>query len=116
MPWQSAGGSVSQTRKALTMRFLAMLLLLTLSSAAVADTNVYARKATIVSAQDHALVLARRGTLVHSHCNQTEGIGCGSTAEIARRNCCYFGKRQIVEEGVAYSPTARKWFAVIRYR
>ena len=98
------------------MRLFALLLLLVLSSAAVADTNVYARNVTIVSAQDHALVLARRGTLVHSHCNQTEGIGMGSTAESARRNCCYFGKRQIVEEGVAYSPTTRKWFAVIRYR
>jgi hypothetical protein len=98
------------------MRFLALLLLLTLSSAAVADTNVYARRVTISSAQDHALVLARRGTLVHSHCNQTEGIGMGSTPESARRNCCYFGKRQIVEEGVAYSPATRKWFAVIRYR
>jgi hypothetical protein len=98
------------------MRFLAMLLLLSLSSAAVADTNIYARKVTISSAQDHAVVLARRGTLVHSHCSQTEGIGCGSTAESARRNCCYFGKRQIVDEGVAYSPTTRKWFAVIRYR
>jgi len=98
------------------MRFLAMLLLLSLSSAAVADTNVYARRVTVSTAQDHALVLARRGTLVHSSCGQTEGIGCGSTAESARRNCCYFGKRQIVDEGVAYSPTTRKWFAVIRYR
>jgi hypothetical protein len=70
----------------------------------------------IVTAQDHALVLARRGTLVHSSCGQTEGIGCGATAEQARRNCCYFGKRQIVEEGVAYSPATRRWFAVIRYR
>jgi hypothetical protein len=98
------------------MRFLALLLLIAISSAAVADTNVYARRVTISSAQDHALVLARRGTLVHSHCNQTEGIGCGSTPESARRNCCYFGKRQIVDEGVAYSPATRKWFAVIRYR
>jgi len=98
------------------MRFLAMLLLLSLSSAAVADTNVYARRVTVSTAQDHALVLARRGTLVHSHCNQTEGIGCGSTAQAARQNCCFFGKKVIVDEGVAYSPTARKWFAVIRYR
>ena len=116
MPWQSDGGSAYPTRKALTMRFLALLLLLTLSSAAVADTNVYARKVTIVSAQDHALVLARRGTLVHSNCSQTEGIGMGSTAESARRNCCYFGRKVIIDEGVAYSPTTRKWFAVIRYR
>jgi hypothetical protein len=99
------------------MRFLFALMLLAIaSSAAVADTNVYARRVTISSAQEHALVLARRGTLVHSHCGQTEGIGCGSTAESARSNCCYFGKRQIIDEGVAYSPTARKWFAVIRYR
>lgn len=103
------------------MRFLALLLLLVLSSAAVADTNVYARNVTISSAQDHALVLARRGTLVHSHCGQTEGIGCGSTADSARKNCCFFrdamaGRRVIIDEGVAYSPTARKWFAVIRYR
>jgi hypothetical protein len=98
------------------MRLFALLLLLVLSSAAVADTNVYARNVTIVSAQEHALVLARRGTLVHSHCSQTEGIGMGSTAQAARQNCCFFGKRQIIEEGVAYSPTTRKWFAVIRYR
>ena len=98
------------------MRFLALILLLVLSSAAVADTNIYARKVTISSAQDHALVLARRGTLFHSNCSQTEGIGCGSTAESARRNCCFFGKKVIIDEGVAYSPTTRKWFAVFRYR
>jgi hypothetical protein len=54
--------------------------------------------------------------LVHSSCGQYEGIGCGSTPEAARRNCCFFGKRVIVEEGVAYSPARRQWFAVIRYR
>lgn len=80
------------------------------------DVIVHARRVNISSAQDHALVLARRGTLVHSHCNQTEGIGMGSTPEAARRNCCFFGRKVIVDEGVAYSPTARKWFAVIRYR
>jgi hypothetical protein len=80
------------------------------------DVVINARRVSISSAQDHALVLARRGTLVHSHCNQTEGIGTGSTPEAARRNCCFFGRKVIVDEGVAYSPTARKWFAVIRYR
>jgi hypothetical protein len=69
-----------------------------------------------VTAQDHAVVIARRGSLVHSQCNQYEGIGMGSTPEAARRNCCFFGKRVIVEEGVAYSPARRMWFAVIRYR
>ena len=70
----------------------------------------------IVTAQDHAVAIARRGVLVHSACNQFEGIGMGSTPEAARRNCCFFGKRVIVEEGVAYSPARRMWFAVIRYR
>jgi hypothetical protein len=70
----------------------------------------------VVTAQDHATIIARRGVLVHSSCGQYEGIGCGSTPEQARRNCCFFGKRPIVEEGVAYSPARRQWFAVIRYR
>ena len=99
------------------MRFsYGLLLSLLLCGAAAADTTIVARRPVIVTAQDHALVLARRGTLVHSSCGQTEGIGSGATAEQARRNCCYFGKRQIVEEGVAYSPATRRWFAVIRYR
>lgn len=98
------------------MRFSYVFVLMLAATVAQAETVIVRGPATVVTAQDHALVLARRGTLVHSKCNQTEGIGCGSTAESARRNCCYFGKRQIVEEGVAYSPTARKWFAVIRYR
>lgn len=68
------------------------------------------------SAQEHASFLARIGRLVHSSCGRIEGIGTGQTREQARRNCCYFGTRQIVEEGVAYSPTIRRWFAVIRYR
>lgn len=83
---------------------------------ASAQDVVVARRPVIVTAQDHALVLARRGTLVHSSCSQTEGIGCGSTPEAARRNCCFFGKKVIVEEGLAYSPARRQWFAVIRYR
>lgn len=70
----------------------------------------------IVTAQDHAVAIARRGVLVHSTCNQYEGIGMGATPEQARRNCCFYGKRPIVEEGVAYSPARRMWFAVIRYR
>jgi hypothetical protein len=99
------------------MRFLnGLIVALLLTGAASAETTIVARRPVIVTAQDHALVLARRGTLVHSSCGQTEGIGCGSTPDVARRNCCYFGKRQIVEEGVAYSPATRRWFAVIRYR
>jgi hypothetical protein len=98
------------------MRFVLLLAALAFASVANADTTVVARRGSVVTAQDHAVVIARRGSLVHSSCGQYEGIGTGSTPEAARRNCCFFGKRVIVEEGVAYSPVARRWFAVIRYR
>ena len=101
------------------MRFLVALLVCLIVACAVtarADTTVVARRGSVISAQDHAVVIARRGSLVHSSCGQYEGIGTGSTPEQARRNCCFFGKRVIVEEGCAYSPVARRWFAVIRYR
>jgi hypothetical protein len=50
-----------------------------------------------------------------------EGIGSGPSPSAARQSCCFFkdamaGRRVIVDEGVAYSPVARRWFAVIRYR
>jgi hypothetical protein len=98
------------------MRCFLLALALVASSVAVADTVIVARPRSVVTAQDHAVVIARRGSLVHSSCGQYEGIGCGSTPEQARRNCCFFGKRVIVEEGVAYSPATRRWYAVIRYR
>jgi hypothetical protein len=98
------------------MRFVLLLAALAFASVANADTTVVARRGSVVTAQDHAVVIARRGSLVHSSCGQYEGIGTGSTPEQARRNCCFFGKRVIVDEGVAYSPVARRWFAVIRYR
>ena len=98
------------------MRFLFALLVCLAAVSAQADTRVIVRGPAIVTAQDHATIIARRGSLVHSHCNQYEGIGMGATPEAARRNCCFFGRRQILEEGVAYSPVRRMWFAVIRYR
>jgi hypothetical protein len=98
------------------LRCLLVLLAALACIHANADTTVVARRGSVVTAQDHAVVIARRGSLVHSSCGQYEGIGTGSTPEAARRNCCFFGKRVIVEEGVAYSPVARRWFAVIRYR
>jgi hypothetical protein len=99
------------------MRFLFVLLASLACVTASAQTTVVVRTPRVfVTAQDHAVVIARRGTLVHSSCSQTEGIGMGSTPEAARRNCCFFGRRQIVEEGVAFSPVRRMWFAVIRYR
>ena len=98
------------------MRCLFALIVCLAAVSASADTRVVVRGPAVVSAQEHATIIARRGSLVHSHCNQWEGIGMGATPEQARRNCCFFGKRQIVEEGVAWSPVRRMWFAVIRYR
>jgi len=97
------------------MRFWIACVVMLFAVAAQADT-VVVRGRAFVSAQEHATIIARRGALVHSQCSQTEGIGTGSTPEQARRNCCFFGQRQIVEEGVAYSPATRRYYAVIRYR
>lgn len=97
------------------MRF-AFVVLFALAASFAHGQTIVVRGPAVISAQDHATIIARRGALVHSQCSQTEGVGMGSTPEAARRACCFFGKKQIVEEGVAYSPTRRMWFAVIRYR
>ena len=115
--WHFGGGStLLPERFVMRNAMLAVLLSLVSSFAVAADVIVVPRRSVVVTAQDHATVIARRGTLVHSSCNQYEGIGTGSSPEAARRNCCFFGKRVIVDEGVAYSPVTRRWFAVIRYR
>ena len=84
---------------------------------ALADTNIYARRVTITSAQTDAEEMARTGVL--RHCGRAggrrEGIGTGSTPDAAFRNCCFYGRYRIVERGVAYSPSRRQYFAVIRY-
>ena len=102
------------------MRLLIVLLFALAASFANAQTIVV-RGPAVISAQEHAAIIARRGSLVHSQCSQTEGIGMGSTPDAARRACCFYrdaiaGRRVIVEEGVAYSPVTRRWYAVIRYR
>ena len=70
------------------MRCLFALIVCLAAVSASADTRVVVRGPAVVSAQEHATIIARRGTLVHSQCSQTEGIGMGSTPEQARRNCC----------------------------
>jgi hypothetical protein len=100
------------------MRLIVALLALAFAVPALADTtNIYARRVVISSAQDDAEEMARTGIL--RHCGRAggrrEGIGMGSTPEAALRNCCYYGRYRIVEKGVAYSPTRRAYFAVIRY-
>lgn len=99
------------------MRCFICLLALMFAAPALADTNVYARRVFISSAQDDAEEMARTGVL--RHCGRAggrrEGIGMGSTPDAALRNCCFYGRYRIVERGVAYSPTRRAYFAVIRY-
>ena len=109
---------VSLQKKGIHMRFLFALLLIAIASSAVADTNVYARRVSISSAQADAESIARTGIL--RHCGtaggRREGIGFSTAGpDAAERNCCYYGRYKIVERGVAYSPTRRGWFAVIRY-
>jgi hypothetical protein len=103
------------------MRLVLLSVLSIVASAAVAQDVIIARPRSVVCvnggcAQSHATVIARRGSLVHSGCGQMEGIGMGSTPEQARRSCCFFGTRPIADEGVAFSPVTRRWYAVIRYR
>jgi hypothetical protein len=100
----------------MTMRSVLLAFVFMFVAVVAQAQTVIVRGHAVISAQEHATIIARRGTLVHSQCSQTEGIGTGSTIEQARRNCCFFGKRVIVEEGVAYSPVTRRWYAVIRYR
>lgn len=99
------------------MRFALAFLLALVSASAIADTNIYARRVTISSAQQDADEMARTGVLRHCGRNggRREGIGTGSTPDAALRNCCYYGRYRVVEKAVAYSPTRRQWFAVIRY-
>jgi hypothetical protein len=98
------------------MRFVLLVAALAFASVTNADT-VVARRGSVISAQDHAVVIARRGSLVHSSCGQYEGIGFSTvSAEQAKRSCCFYGKRTPVDIGVAWSPLRRRWFAVIRYR
>ena len=102
------------------MRFLSLLVVLFASAAVAQDTVIVSRRPVTVvqsSAQDAAIVLARRGALVHTGCGQTEGIGFSTvSSDAAKRSCCYWGKREAVDIGVAWSPIRRGWFAVVRYR
>jgi len=99
------------------MRSFVFLIAVLFAVPTFADTNVYARRVTITSAQTDAEEMARTGIL--RHCGRAggrrEGIGVGSTPDSALRNCCFYGRYRIVERGVAYSPIRRKYFAVIRY-
>lgn len=98
------------------MRFLLLIVLALFAVKGHAETVVVRRNSVVVTgAQDAAVVLARRGSLVHTGCGMTEGIGFSTvSADAAIRNCCYWGKRKPLDIGVARGP--RGWFAVVRYQ
>lgn len=103
------------------MRTALFVLACLVSAGATAQDVIVAgpRRTVIVSngAQDHAVVIARRGVLAHASCGQVEGIGFSTVSpDHAVRSCCFWGKRQAVDIGVAWSPIRRGWFAVVRYR
>ena len=99
------------------MRFALLAIAFLCAVPAVADTNIYARRVVVSSAQADAELIASTGVLRHCGRNggRREGIGMGATPEAAERNCCYYGRYRIVDRGVAWSPVRRMWFAVIRY-
>lgn len=100
------------------MRSLVFLFALLCAVPAMADTNVYARRVVISSAQDDAELMATTGVL--RHCGRAggrrEGIAFSTVSpDAAIRSCCFYGRYRIVERAVAWSPLRRGWFAVIRY-
>lgn len=94
------------------MRSLVIVLALLAASPVVAQQNH-----TYVSAQAHAEHLAATGAF--AHCSRRgggyEGLGIGSTPDLACRNACYWGQRRVREIGTAWSPLRRMWIAVVRY-
>ena len=100
------------------MKSVILLLAVLFCGVAAADTNVYARRVTISSAQADADEMARTGILRHCGRNggRREGIGFSTAGpDAALRACCFYGRYRIVEKAVAWSPVRHGWFAVIRY-
>lgn len=73
--------------------------------------------ATVSTAQEKAHRLAALGRLTHAGrlAGRYEGVGFSSrSADEAIRSCCYWGRRQPIDIGVARG--ARGWFAVVGYQ
>lgn len=101
------------------MRLLTLMIGALVGTVAAAQETVIVAppRSTIITAQDHAVILARRGAFYHStNCGAAEGIGMSPTsADDAIRRCCYWGTRRPRDIGTAYSPARRQWIAVVRY-
>jgi hypothetical protein len=68
------------------------------------------------TAASAAAYMASIGRIGHFGGNpySAEGVGMGSTADQAIRNCCFYGRRQIADQGVCQSASGW-WFACNRY-
>ena len=68
------------------------------------------------SAASAAAYMASLGRIGHFGGNPyaAEGVGMGATADQAIRNCCFYGRRQIADQGVCQGANGM-WFACNRY-
>lgn len=68
------------------------------------------------SAAAAAAYMASAGRIGHFGGNPypAEGVGMGSTAQQAIQNCCFYGRRQIADQGVCQG-AGGMWFACNRY-
>jgi hypothetical protein len=98
----------------MTMRSVFLAFVFVFVAVVAQGQTVIVRGPAAITAQDHATIIARRGSLVHSQCSQTEGIGFSAVSpDDAIRRCCFWGKRKAREIGVARG--SRGWYAVVRY-
>lgn len=77
--------------------------------------NAYAENYSNATAQGVALIQASRCRMGHCGGNRgLEGVGMGPTAQAAIRACCYYGRYQAKEIGVAQGRNGM-WYACVRY-
>lgn len=69
-----------------------------------------------LSALESATISANSGVMAHRGGSYAyEGVGFSPvSADAALRNCCYWGRREVVESAVVRGN--RGWFACVRYR
>lgn len=103
------------------MRFLTLFAVLVCSTAAAQELRCASGQCRFASdtstAQGVAEACARSGRLQHHGGNGglMEGIGMASTPDAAIRNCCFYGRIRIVDQGVARGRNGM-FFACIRGR
>lgn len=70
----------------------------------------------LATAADAARYMASIGRMGHygNPSGGYEGVGMGMSAQQATQNCCFYGRRQIRDQGVAQGANGY-WFACIRY-